>query len=359
MVVQTYFPRKLSAARYDQYLASGWFRGSVMLYKMGLLCLEGEVQSVLNVRMDIRKFEASKSQRKLLSRGKTTFRTTVRKAKIDRRREALYTEHKPRFKGFIHRTLSDYLNSGYSAPVFDTYEVAVWQGEELVASSFFDVGDNAMASLLCVYKQGMGRYSLGKLTMLCELEFAQKKGLKWYYPGYVLNPSPSFDYKLELGTFQYYNNNRRWVALPDPKPTDSLGIRYEQTLDDLQKQLQSIGIENKRWMYPFFTMGYLDYWEVHFMGCPIFLEVPFGRPGKEMLIVTYQADSQHYLLLLATPAEEYYHLLNMEVSEDFYGHSSYFMDLLSISQLVMATASLEEILDATFRIANAAPGDLT
>ena len=37
MLVQTHYPRKLSRARYDQYLASGWFRGSVMLYKMDLL----------------------------------------------------------------------------------------------------------------------------------------------------------------------------------------------------------------------------------------------------------------------------------------------------------------------------------
>lgn len=359
MVVQTYFPRKLSAARYDQYLASGWFRGSVMLYKMGMLCLEGEVQSVLNVRMDIRKFEASKSQRRLVAKCNKEFRTTIRKARIDKRREALYNEHKVRFKGFIHHTLSDYLNSGYSASVFDTYEVAVWLGDELVASSFFDLGSGAMASLLCVYKQGLGRFSLGKYTMLRELEFAQKKGLKWYYPGYVLSPSPSFDYKLELGSFQYYNSNKRWVGLTSPKPTDSLGGQYVHAMEMLQEGLQDFGIEHKRWMYPFFTMGYLDYWEVHFMGCPIFLEIPFGRPGREMLVATYQADSKSYMLLLVTPAEQYYHLLNMEVSEDFYRHESYYMDLLSITQLVMASSTMKEVLEAAWKIANAAPKDLT
>ena len=37
MLVQTHFPRKLAPQRYDQYLASGWFRGSVMLYKVDLM----------------------------------------------------------------------------------------------------------------------------------------------------------------------------------------------------------------------------------------------------------------------------------------------------------------------------------
>ena len=46
MLVQTHFPRQLSRVRYDQYLASGWFRGAVMLYKMDLLCLDNDLYSV-------------------------------------------------------------------------------------------------------------------------------------------------------------------------------------------------------------------------------------------------------------------------------------------------------------------------
>ena len=53
MLVQTHFPRSLSRSRHDQYLASGWFRGSVMLYKMDLLCIDESLFSVVNIRMNL------------------------------------------------------------------------------------------------------------------------------------------------------------------------------------------------------------------------------------------------------------------------------------------------------------------
>ena len=57
MLVQTHFPRSLSRSRYDQYLASGWFRGSVMLYKMDLLCIDERLFSVVNIRMNLDQYE--------------------------------------------------------------------------------------------------------------------------------------------------------------------------------------------------------------------------------------------------------------------------------------------------------------
>ena len=73
MLVQTHFPRKLSRSRYDQYLASGWFRGSVMLYKMNLLCIDDEVYSVVNIRLNIEEFKHKKRQRKLLRKAEERF----------------------------------------------------------------------------------------------------------------------------------------------------------------------------------------------------------------------------------------------------------------------------------------------
>ena len=90
-------------------------------------------------------------------------------------------------------------------------------------------------------------------------------------------------------------------------------------------------------------MGYLEYWDVKFLSCPIFLEVSFGRPGREMLTISYEADSQMYMLLLVTPAEEHYHLLNMEVSADFYQQKDYFMDLIKVSQLAPDSRTLIEV----------------
>lgn len=355
MLVQTYFPRRLSPARYDLYLASGWFRGSVMLYKMGMLCMEGDIQSVVNVRLDLRTFEPTKGQRKVVSRGNRKFRTEIRKARLNDQKEALYQQHKGRFKGFIHHSLADYLYSGFITSVFDTHEVAVYEGDELVAVSFFDIGHRAMASLLCVYHPDYARYSLGKYTLLLELMYAAEHNLQWYYPGYVLTPSNSFDYKLELGDFQYYNLNKRWVKLRDEKPKRTLGQRFKSAMSALEDGLRDAGVEHKSWLYPFFTMGFLEYWEVKFLPHPAFIEIPFGRPNQELLIASYDLESETYRLMLGKSAEEYYHLLNMEVSADFFEGSDYFMDLMRVAQLILATAKPEELISTVVRITSAAP----
>jgi len=77
MLVQTHFPQKLSPKRYDQYLASGWFRGSIMLYKMDVLCMENMLLSVLNIRLDLRKNVLSKSLRKIHKKGISVYMTMI------------------------------------------------------------------------------------------------------------------------------------------------------------------------------------------------------------------------------------------------------------------------------------------
>jgi len=66
MIVQTYFPNRLSPARYDTYLASGWFRGSVMLYKMDLLCIEDDIFSVVNIRLKLDDHQFKKRHEKIM-----------------------------------------------------------------------------------------------------------------------------------------------------------------------------------------------------------------------------------------------------------------------------------------------------
>ena len=88
MLVQTHFPRQLSRVRYDQYLASGWFRGAVMLYKMDLLCLDNELYSVVNIRLNLEKFGFRKGQRKLLRKAESKFKICYGIASTNKEKEA-------------------------------------------------------------------------------------------------------------------------------------------------------------------------------------------------------------------------------------------------------------------------------
>ena len=236
-MVEIYFPKKLSAIRYDSYLASGWFRGAVMLYKMQMLCIDNGVSSVVNIRLNLPKHIMRKSHEKLYRKRHSKYKTIISKAKIDVKREELYATNKHKFKGFIHKNLSDYLHSGFFSTVFNTYEVAVYDKTNLIAISYFDVGNKAIASLIGLYDSKYQKESLGIYTMLCEVKWANENGFQWYYPGYILDNDPLFNYKLNLGNYQYYNHNKRWSNFQNFNNEHTLASRFNLGMATIEEKL--------------------------------------------------------------------------------------------------------------------------
>jgi arginyl-tRNA--protein-N-Asp/Glu arginylyltransferase len=88
-VIETHLPRQLSGQRYDQYLAAGWFRGSVMLYKMDLLIMDQQLWSVVNIRLKLPTFTLRKSQRRCIRKVEQAFQVIVQPAQLNFRREML------------------------------------------------------------------------------------------------------------------------------------------------------------------------------------------------------------------------------------------------------------------------------
>ena len=109
------------------------------------------------------------------------FTVTYGHAQPNANKEALYAQHKARFKGFIHNTLTDYLSAGFQGTVFDTREVCVYDGDRLIAVSYFDLGEQSMASLLgCTTSRTANKP--GTYTLLKEAEYGKRTGRKWFYP---------------------------------------------------------------------------------------------------------------------------------------------------------------------------------
>lgn len=174
-----------------------------MLYRMDLLCVDEAIFSVVNIRINLFRHAMTKRQRKLLRRNHRKYRVETGPVVVTERKEALYQHQKARFKGFVHNTLDEYLSSGVADQVFDTREMRVFCGSELVAVSYFDVAGTSMASLLGLFDPAFAGDSLGTFTLLKEMEWGQKEGKKWHYPGYVLDRPSPFDYKLRLGDIEY------------------------------------------------------------------------------------------------------------------------------------------------------------
>ena len=346
MLVQTHFPQKLSPKRYDQYLASGWFRGSIMLYKMDLLCLESSLYSVINIRMNLEKHENKKRLRRILKKGKENFRIEVGPVYLTEDKERLYNIQKAKFHGFIHKSLHDFLYSGFQNTVFDTYEVCVYDDEKLIAASYFDLGEQSTASLLGTIDPKYSSYSLGILTMLIEVEFSKNNGFKWYYPGYVLKNHSGFDYKLRIGDFEYYNAKKRWCKLTEKGVEEDLISQAEEKYDLLVDLLNKKGISNKKWLYPYFGIGYMNMWDVSFVQLPILIEICKSKEGQTMFL-GYDLDAKNYILFWAEHAKGHEHLVNMSLSENMRTNKKFLLNLMRYSNVISRTEDMNRIIKIT------------
>ena len=343
MLVQTHFPRQLSRVRYDQYLASGWFRGAVMLYKMDLLCIDNDLFSIVNIRLNLDKFNLRKGQRKLLRKAENKFKICYGTANPTPEKEVLYASHKHRFKGFIHGTLEEYLNAGFQNTVFDTREVCIYDGGKLIAVSYFDLGETSMASLLGLYDEQYSEWSLGKLTMLKEIEFGIASERRWFYPGYILDKDSSFDYKLQLGKMEYYTPAKRWAKFEKFNPTETLGHDVRSATQKLIHILEKENIPHKSWLYPYFSMGYMGPWNAYFMRSPAPIEMGHDLGG--MMIAAYSTEEKAYSLFRIHPCPDGPQFLNLEASKEFSNSDQYLSHLYQIGDIILEHGTIDALLN--------------
>ncbi len=268
----------LSKARYDRLLSQGYFRSGGMLFRTDLICVEGEVWTPVNIRLDLKDFATSKSQRKLLRRVRKRFQVRIHPFVWDEEREALYQAFKGHFKGFIHADLESFLLEGNPQLATDTREVAVYDGSRLVGFSLFDCASSSLASLLAVYHADYARWSLGRFSLIEEALWAQENGLRWVYPGYVLDQPSLFDYKLLLGPMRHRNARGRWLNMAAFNSQDTIAHEVREASNRLAHALKLRMLPVERHMYPYFSLAFVHE-PSSFLDLPIYFELG-GEPGR-------------------------------------------------------------------------------
>ena len=311
--------------------------------------------SVVNIRLPLKDYQFKSRHRKLLRRNDSRFTTRIGSVTINAERERLYQAHKNRFKGFIHGTLREYLEAGKGNTVFNTKEVCIYSGEKLVALSYIDLGLKSVASLLCLFDQEYASASLGIYSMLKVIEYCKNEGYKLYYPGYILDNQEVFNYKLSLGTMEYYNANKRWASLNLDAIKISPAGDYKAAMQLAGRALKAEGIEFKQWIYPYFSMGYMGYWNVDFLKYPLVYEISYGFDGSPQLLLAFDNDIKKFVLLTAQIAHAHQHLINMEISSEFTPESNYFLQLLKVNSLLCRTSSAKQMSMVLHGIVNKAP----
>ncbi|NBB22484.1 hypothetical protein GVN20_24230 [Runella sp. CRIBMP] len=341
-ILQYYLPHQLSPKRLDRYLASGWFRTVNMLFRAKVTCFDNDICAPINIRIKLSEHEHSKRLRKLLSRNGKLFRHEIRKATITREKEELFHQHQRRFRSFLSNSLEEFL---VLTPRFETYEVAVYDDDRLIAISYFDQGENSLMSLLGLFDPGYSSYSLGIYTMLLEIEYSKATDRQWYYPGYVHERPSIYDYKLRLGKAEIYDwNTKRWLRHVDPHKQPNWADHIKNRTFALEQALERVGIGFQRKVYLFFGWHYFNSLYEQLFHCPLMLLLPDGRA------VAYDVEKDQYIcakLEIYVPFRD----IQMTLAPDF-DPSMHHIDVMRVVEISHKTSSAADmsrfVWDTTF-----------
>ena len=92
----------------------------------------------------------------------------------------------------------------------------MYDQDKMIATGFFDVGQESAAGICSIYDPAYRKYSLGKYMIYEKMFYSKSKGFDYFYPGYVVPGYTMFDYKLDIGStaLEYLNRgNGQWIKM--------------------------------------------------------------------------------------------------------------------------------------------------
>ncbi len=342
--------KQLTPTQFDKLMASGFFRNGQSMFKTQLMLMDEHLYTSIGIRLNLATHTLSKSLNKIFKKNTKKFTVKVNQASLNNEKQALWVQHQHRFVGASTYSLyHHFCYEGYNH--FDSWEVCVYDQEKLVAVSFFDLGQNSIASLLGIFDQNYQKDSLGLYTMLVEIAVAKKIGLQYYYPGYVLDQPSLFDYKLRLGNFQQYNwQTGRWKAY-DQSFLPTIATITSQKMATLAQKLDHEQLGYAKKYYQFYLWKYFkefpDYQWLY--PSPILFVLGYTKnEDRGILSISFDADTQNYFLSIATTHVPVANMMGMVMfSDNSLNPMLYMVDALKIKKKIFEDPDLDLVISET------------
>ncbi|MBB6004063.1 arginyl-tRNA--protein arginylyltransferase [Arcicella rosea] len=309
MFAQLNFPDSLHPHELDDYLAHGWFRMGQTIFTTNFLKFSGIIYSAIWLRIDLSTFEKTKTQQKLekLNAG---FKVVIQPIQLNEKQETLFQKYSNHITFDASPSLENLLFNNGENDIFNTYEVSVYDQEKLIATGFFDLGDNSAAGITCFYDPDYKKHSLGKFLMYQKIDFCKNLGIRYFYPGYFAPGYPLFDYKLDLAknNLEYLDiHTNNWLSFENFSKDNIPFVIMTQKLKALSEKLNEIGFEHTFFKYDYFDADLMTNLNgLNLFDFPIFIfcfEVDQSNPSP--IIVYDIRDSQYHLLLSSSVFRTY------------------------------------------------------
>jgi leucyl-tRNA---protein transferase len=204
-------------ARPDQMDAlweQGWRHFGTHFFRYNLGFYELGIRKVIPLRIRLDANALSKSQRRNLRRN-CSFRVETGRLNLTAESKSLFAKHITRFADAVPESINDFVPDLADGSPCDTRQLSVFDGDTLIAESYFDIGESALSGIFAIFDPERLREGLGIFTLLREIEMARELGMKFYYLGYSYEGSSFYDYKKRFRGTEAFDWNSNWIEFVD------------------------------------------------------------------------------------------------------------------------------------------------
>jgi leucyl-tRNA---protein transferase len=211
---------KASPAKMDALWGEGWRHFGIVFVRYQTSVHGGRRFTVLPLRIDLRRFALTRSQKRILAKNRDT-ETVLRPSFIDDQKEHLFKKHRLRFDENVPSSLLDFLSPNPATVPCLNVELCVYLGDKLLGVTFLDVGERATSAVYAIFDPEEAKRSVGILMMLRSIEYSRESGYRHYYPGYAYREPFTYDYKKRFAGLEYLDWTTGWKPYVDEVLHDS------------------------------------------------------------------------------------------------------------------------------------------
>lgn len=207
---ESFYAVGLSGSELAGLLAEGWRKFGPYFFRPAC----PGCRRCVPLRVPVRRFAASRSQRRVLRRNRD-LQVRFGPLHYTERSYQLYRAH-ARQRFAIDSSLNDFASCFYlsSCPALQS---EIYLDGQLIAVGFLDQADDALSSVYFCFDPGFGDRSPGIFGALVEIDQARRLQLDYYYLGYLVEGCPSMHYKDHFRPREYYDwRSGCWQAVSAP-----------------------------------------------------------------------------------------------------------------------------------------------
>jgi len=194
-ITETLDPEQL-----DMMLAFGYYRMQQNLFTTNYAHTDShEPIRVIWARVLASGYQPNSRHQKL-KRLNRRFQTSLQDADVTEEIEALYARYRAAIDFDGNESVRSCLLGDKTRDFFPGKMWTVRDAGRLIAVGYFDEGQQSCAGILNFFHPEYRKFSLGLWLYLEGLQYAADKGKRFFYPGYISQDFPKFDYKLLAGT---------------------------------------------------------------------------------------------------------------------------------------------------------------